>query len=475
MLKIKKEQGYSLIELILVLGLSSLAFVSTVQWEVKKSQTAKAEMVGEQFAEVGKALSSYIAREQINLAYNIPSGSDVNMSIEVLKGTASGFFIPHQYLPTTFNSVNGFGTNYRIQIRNTNGRLEGLITSDTPICEFGTSMACGANPANPIKYDWIGAAMRKMGPQSGMTRNANFLSGLNAGWSLTTAEFSDIDNPGLIGYRVSTTDTALYDSQYLRLDGTSTMLGNLNMGNYSIENATNISLSGWLQGYGILANTIRSGSINNTGDIQTTNLYATNLAKVGTNALPTNTTGLGNGDLIVDKNVYAQDIYLGDDINHANRTKSEAGHGVQPNGLVVADRRIPNVWLSDLLPKYVSRGVYKIDDTQTIDKPACNGGGIPKIEVIPQTTYAHGRVYGENYLQSQGSMTNWEAWVYWDQVAYSPNLAWANDNGGSWTVRFATSDYSGYNAIAENGVPTNIGIPTFTMSGLAHVYCDYNF
>jgi type II secretory pathway pseudopilin PulG len=470
MLKIKKEQGYSLIELILVLGLSSLAFVATVQWEVKKSQTVKAEMAGEQFAEVGKTLSSYIAREQVNLAYNIPSGSSQNMSIEVLKGTASGFYIPHQYLPTTFNSVNGFGTNYRIQIRNTNGRLEGLITSEDPICEFGTAMVCpSAN--NPIKYDWVGAAMRKMGPQSGMSRNGNFLSGLNAGWSLTTTEFSDIDKAGLIGYRVSTTDTALYDSQYLRLDGTSTMLGNLNMGNYSIENATNISLSGWLQGYGILANTIRSGSINNTGDIQTTNLYATNLAKVGTNALPVDTTGLGNGDIIVDKNVYAKDIYLGD-VNNPSRTKTEAGHDI------TQERVIPNAWLSDLLPKYASRGVYRVDDGAFLNKPVCNGGGVPKIEVIPQTTYSHGRVYGENYLEDSGSMTAWQAWTYWDQVAYSPNLAWANDFGGTpgqWQVRFATSDYSGYSAKAQDGTMQNIGIPTFPMSGLAHIYCDYNF
>jgi type II secretory pathway pseudopilin PulG len=473
MLKLKKEQGYSLIELILVLGLSSLAFVSTVQWEVKKAKTANAEIAGEQFAEVGRALSTYITREQVNLAYNIPSGTQADMSIEVLKGNASGFFIPHQYLPTTFNSVNSFGTNYKIQIRNTNGRLEGVVLSENPICEFGTAIAC-PSATNPIKYDWIGAAMRKMGPQSGMTRNGNFLSGLNAGWSLTTTEFAGINNPGLIGYRVSTTDTSLYDAQYLRLDGTSTMLGNLNMGNYSIENATNISLSGWLQGYGILANTIVSGSINNTGDIQTTNLYATNLVKVGPNSLPTNTVGLGNGDLIVDKNVYATDIYLGGDLNDPSRTKTEAGHDPNP----LNNRKIPNAWLSDLLPKYVSRGIYKVDDGAQVDKPYCNGGGVPKIEVIPQTTYAHGRVYGQDYLQSQGSMTNWEAWVYWDQIAYSPNLAWANDLGGTpgkWQVRFDTTKYDSYMATDENGVSAPIGIPTFTMSGLAHVYCDYNF
>lgn len=469
MRKNKNQKGYSLIELILVLGLSSLAFISAVQWEVKKSDMAKAEIAGDQFAEVGKALSAYIAREQVNLAFNIPAGSaPVNMSIEVLKGTASGFFIPRPYLPASFSAVNMFGTNYNIQIRNVGGRIEGLIVTSDPICEKGTSLACpSAN--NPIKYDWIGAAMRKIGSQSGMSRSATNLSGFNAGWNLANSDFTNIDAPGKLGFRVSTTDTALYDAQYLRLDGTSTMLGNLNMGNYSIDNATNISLNGWLQGYGILANTIRSGSINNTGDIQTTNMYATNLLKVGPAALPTNTTGIGNGDIIADKNVYARDIYLGNNINSANRTKTEGGHSV------AQERQIPNAWLSDLLPKYSSRGIYRVDNGELLDKPACNGGGVPKIEVIPQVTYSHGRVYGEDYLESTGNMQAWQAWVYWDLMAYSPNLAWANDFGGQWQVRFDTSNYNGYSIRAQSGANYGLAMPTFTMSGLAHVYCDYNF
>lgn len=175
MKRFKKQQGYSLIELILVLGLSSLAFISAVQWEVKKSDVAKAEMAGEQFAEVGRALSAYIAREQINLAYNIPPGVPQTMSIEVLKGTASGFFVGRQYLPTNFSAVNSFGTPYIIQIRNVAGRIEGVVLSQDPICEKGTALPC-PSATNPIKFDWIGAAMRKMGPQSGMTRDGTTLS-----------------------------------------------------------------------------------------------------------------------------------------------------------------------------------------------------------------------------------------------------------------------------------------------------------
>ncbi len=471
--KYKSQKGFSLIELILVLGLSSLAFISLVQWEVKKSEIARAEIAGEQFAEVGKALSAYIAREQLNLATSIAVGTTATMDIEVLKGSTSGSFIGHQYLPTNFSAVNMFGTAYLIEIsRTADGRIEGVVLSADPICEKGTSLAC-PDATNPIKYDWIGAAMRKMGAQSGMVRDnagVNVLYGFNAGWNVSNADFSNITAPGQIGFRVSSTDTSLYDAQYLRLDGTNSMLGNLNMGNYSIDNATNISYNGWLQGYGVLANTIRSGSINNTGDIQTTNLYATGIIKAGPAALPTVLNDADDpieaGDIIADRNVYARDIFLGADINSVNRTENVG----------VNRRTIPNVWLSDLLPKYVSRGIYNVSDTgniadapglgNTVPKPVCNGGGVPRIEVIPQFTYSHGRVLGDNNLTfTQTTPSDWSAYLDWDLVAYSPVLAYANDAGANWTVRIVTSRYEA----------TIAGIPTPNMLGLAHVYCDYTF
>jgi len=459
MLKNKKQKGFSLIELILVLGLSTLAFVSLVQWEVRKSEITRAEIAGEQFAEVGKALASYIAREQLNIAHNIPPGSSRIIPIEVLRGVSSGPFIGRQYLPETFSAVNSFGTQYQIQIRRTPGGLiEGLITSANPICEKGTSLQCpSAN--NPIRYDWIGAAMKKMGAQSGMSRNNTTMSGYNAGWILTNADFNVIDQEGKIGYRVSSTDTALYDSQYLRLDGTSTMLGNLNMGNYSIENATNISYNGWLQGYGILANTIRSAFISNEGNIQTQSLHATNIIKAGSNQLPTNMANIGNGDIVVDRNIYARDVFLGDP-NHENRISGPV-------------RTIPNAWLSDLLPRYSSRGVLVVRNGDLVTKPSCGSGGRPRIEVIPQLTWSNGRVYGEIYLYDIFPNIR----VFWDLVSYNPNYVWANDWGNAWQVRFDTTNFYSHNYTWQTRDGTIWSLrnyqPYFDMMGLAHVYCDY--
>jgi len=77
----KKEEGFSLIELILVLGLSGLAFISLVQWEMKKSEIVRAEVGGEQLAEVGKALTAYIAREQDALSKDIVTWNSEKQSL----------------------------------------------------------------------------------------------------------------------------------------------------------------------------------------------------------------------------------------------------------------------------------------------------------------------------------------------------------------------------------------------------------
>jgi type II secretory pathway pseudopilin PulG len=506
----KKEEGFSLIELILVLGLSGLAFISLVQWEMKKSEIVRAEVGGEQLAEVGKALTAYIAREQDALSKDIVPGTVKTIPLNRLQGVNSdsslinaggtncypvtpGVICGRPYLPTTFSTNNVLGFGYSIQVRNIAGRLEGLVISSNAVCEKGVSLACPTALTNEVKYEWIGSAMKKIGAQGGMIPfgSTTTISGYNAGWSISNTEvpsFTGINTAGKIAMRVGLTDTALYDAQYLRLDGTSVMRGNLNMGNWDIQNATNITYNGWLQGFGVLANTINSGSINNTGDIQTRGLYATTVMKAGAIASPVSTaniaaigTGSGStvgvGQIQTDNSVVAnnavvamravstRDIFLG----------NSDGNVSNPNLQIArrsGTRTVPNLWLSDLLPKYSSRGIYRVNDFTIINRPNCGTGGTPKIEVIPQMTYSHGRVLGTNQLAGTLVTGSWGAGdnglrINWDLAAYSPNLAYANPGPGAtqWTVRLTTANYSA----APNS------LPTFAMTGLAHIYCDYGF
>ena len=181
--KKRKETGFSLIELILVMGIVSIAMIGIITYFAKMAEQQKAESAGEQFAEIGKALGNYISRESGNLSTCIPAGTSISgIPLSVLTqstGTTnvgSCVLKNRQMLPATTSTTNLWGTGYNIGIENTaSGALGGLVMSSSPIYDF----AYGA--ANVIRYDWLGIAMKKAGAQAGMTFSAsgpNALTGL---------------------------------------------------------------------------------------------------------------------------------------------------------------------------------------------------------------------------------------------------------------------------------------------------------
>ena len=519
----KKQKGFSLIELLLVMGLSSLAFLGLVSIELKKGEYQRAEAAGDQFKEVGAAVSQYLAREYLNLATIIPPTGGANtliLPLDVLRGTNAGPLPGRALLPASFSDTNVFGVGYRIILRNVGNRIDALITSDAPVCERGP-IACGT-PANAIKYDWIGTAMKKMGAASGMTfNNANTMSGFNAGWSALGVEFPNVNAAGLIGYRVSSIDTTIYDTLYLRLDGTSTMRGNLNMGNYDINQVTNINVRGWTNTNNLLTNNIQSGTINNTGDIRSNNVYAT----MNSEALVDMAAGrdmiaggqvLAVGDIISGADVAANanviaslDVIAGRDLLTNRDLKAVrdvvagndvlavrdvgAGRNVWANKDVWAAEAVKaqnfyftndptqaatmpvrnfsalnNVWLSDLLPKYTSRGAFIVTDGASVSKPTCpiGGSGAAKIELIPQVQYTQGRVLGDlrSYItmNNVGTYDQWTLTIEQDQYTVAGNyIATASDNGGSWGVTLQSTTYDATYQI--------------NMTALAHIYCDNGF
>jgi prepilin-type N-terminal cleavage/methylation domain-containing protein len=412
-----KGKGFTLIEMLLVLALSALAMISLLEYQIQQSKIRVAESVGEQFKNVGDALGSYISLESQTLVANIPSGTSATIPINVLEGTTVGAYPGKPILPNTFSNTNAFNSNYVIQIYNNAGALSGLVLSSAPVVDTdGTT----------IKYDWIGAAMKKMGANSGMTFNSGTtFSGFDGAFSLPNTEFSAINAPGQLGYYVSTTAISPYDQIYLRLDGTNSMLADLDVGNHNIKNVTNINYSGWANGYGLLVNTIQSSNINNAQNITTTNLTATNT-------------------VIADNVMQTRDIYLGNNPNAPAQA---------PTG-----RALPNAWLSDLLPKYSSRGVYLVYNGSTIAKPTCstNGTAVPRIEVIPQYVNSEGAVEGPLYPYGGNGV-----FIYQQQWSAQSTAAYATDNGSYWTV-YLQSSYYGWPG-------SNFQI------GLAHVFCDYGF
>jgi prepilin-type N-terminal cleavage/methylation domain-containing protein len=477
-----KQKGFSLLELILVLGISSLAFIGFLAYEKRQTEALRDAAAGQQMVELGQALSSYITREQSVITANLATNAQATLPITVLQGTASGAYPGVSLLPTTYTTTGVFGTGYSLLIKkNASGNIVGLVLTAAPV----------KDPAGNVRYDWMGTAMQNMGAQSGMTTNfgtgnANTLQGYNAGWSLTNTDFTQISQLGLLGYRVQYQGNL--DDVYLRLDGTYPMIGNLNMGNYNIQNATDVSYNGWLYGNNALVNNIKSGyiyntgNITNTGDVQTFtahgsgsgnyatfdtliangpngNVWAQGYASTGGygNVLAHNIdhytqsggltgtlilNGIGNGNVQIGNgntgNLYVKDIYL------------QQGSGY-------AGRAI-NSWLSDRLPRYSLRSVQFVGQGSVVGMPNCGGAaGGAKILIIPQQSWIQSKVEGTLYMGELAGDAG--IYVYQDQYTIGSMMVWATNNGNNtWTTNIQTTAYNG---------GYNYGY------GLAETYCDY--
>lgn len=468
-------KGFSLIELVLVLGLSSLIFLGLLSIEKRRTETLRAEAAGQQFEEVGKALSSYISSQKSQLSATLaPNTSSPNLPITLLQGVSFGAYNGRQYLPTSYNPINSLGTGYRIQIRNNGGNvLTGMVLSDAPVVDESGS----------IRYDWLGYAARKAGAQSGMSFFTGALvTGLNAGWTVPSTDFNTISIAGQLAYRSQFQGN--FDDLYLRRDGLFPMTGNLDMANHNIKDATDINFIGFLNGNNALLNNLQTAYILNNGNIQN-NGNMQNNGQIMTKSI----MGLGhaNSSASTDYATFSRitaDFSLNTQfINRESSTDVTIGPTGNEGRLFVKDiflktgvnGRAINNWISDRLPRYSSRGIAFVDipgylaiSGVTVAAPAnCPAGTGYKIEVIPQSMYVQGRVMGPLtfYGTLQGDGT-YAVNQYQDQFSLGGIQAYATGTG-PWQVFLKTPDY--YGAIYMGGAQS----PFVGGTALAHLYCDF--
>ena len=234
------KNGFSLLELILVLGVGTMVAFMKFQDMKNEQEAIVARGVGQQIKQLGGAVNDYI-----NIRYDKLS----TLSNAAENGTDPGprtctgsvceityqTLINEGLLPSSYTGINAAKSSYKIFLKRDgnvpNYIINGLVT---------TSMAWieGSN----TRYDLLGKAMQTAGIDSGVTKTATSVSGYNGQWSETSANFNSITSAGQLAFRVGF-NSALY-SIYLRRDGTLPMTGNLNMGGQSIYNTQNITASG---------------------------------------------------------------------------------------------------------------------------------------------------------------------------------------------------------------------------------------
>ncbi len=237
-MKIKK--GFSLLELILVLGVGTMVAFMKFQDMKNEQETIMAKAVGQQMKQMGEAVNRYISiryDKLSTLASSSSQSSDPGPRICSTNGCEITYqtLVNEGLLPASYTGINAQKSTYKILLKRDgttpNYVINGLIITTLPWSE-----------GNRVRYDLLGQAMQEAGIDSGMTKSASVVSGFSGQWTENQTYYAGIKSTGLLAYRVGY-DSALY-SVYLRRDGTLPMTGNLNLGGNDINNAKNITASG---------------------------------------------------------------------------------------------------------------------------------------------------------------------------------------------------------------------------------------
>ena len=253
------KNGFSLLELILVLGVgTTLAFLK-FQDMLHDQEEVKASAAGQQIKQLGEAVNGYINIRYDKLStLSNSTGTGTDPGPRTCTTSNSVCSISYQtlinegLLPSTYVARNSFGSDYSIQLKRSgtspNYVIDGVVLTNAAWVEGGR-----------VRYDLLGKAMQSAGIDSATTKTTSQMNGFGGTWTLQQSDFSAINKQGLLGFRVGY-NASLY-SAYLRRDGTLPMTGNLDMGANDISNAKNVTASGTgtFGGEGYFGSNVNSG------------------------------------------------------------------------------------------------------------------------------------------------------------------------------------------------------------------------
>lgn len=280
------KRGFSLLELILVLGVGVTVFFIKFQDMKNQQEVVLASAVGQQLKQLGEAINRYISiryDKLSTLSKAAGTGSDpgprscLGSVCEITYQT----LINEGLLPPTYTGTNANKSSYKINLKldgtSPNYVINGLITTSAAWVE-------GAK----TRFDLLGKAMQIVGIDGGMTRTTSIASGCSGQWSETSANFNNITSSGQLAFRVGY-NSAFY-SVYLRRDGTLPMTGDLNLDGHNINNVASLNAT---------------GNITTKGDLQARNIKATGKIDADGN--------ISAGNWVCAKNGYGDAIGFGGD------------------------------------------------------------------------------------------------------------------------------------------------------------------
>lgn len=245
----RKNAGFTLIELMLVMAAIVILTTLTFAGQVRDRDIAIAKATGDQLKNIGAAFNEYIVTYHdplVNLV-SAPNPTDDGgpRTCDTSNNTCTiniNTLINAGVLPPGFRGLTPYQSAYVLQIKRRpigttgNYSLDGLVVTALPWTTGGTTP----------RYDLLGAAIQEAGADAGMSRaSATQIDGYNGMWSETSTDFSAIDAQGLLGYRTGFSSNAY--GAFVRTDGSTPMEGPLNMNGNTIFNVQDIQATGGIE------------------------------------------------------------------------------------------------------------------------------------------------------------------------------------------------------------------------------------
>lgn len=238
----KNKKGFTIIELMLSIGIIMGLGVLELQRIKKESEALDARRAGEEMKTLSDALTEFAKNNAISLqSMGHPSCAVVAADVCKIDWNA---LVLANLLPSAsaaFNSaIKSNMTGYIRRVAPSGGasstaqyNLEVLVKTDAPWTWSGNPMA------SDFAYTKLNAAAKAIGPAGGVSNGQ--VTGLYGAWTVPYINYPGLSD-GLLVARTDVQAQAL--SAYLPLNGSLAMTGPLNMGNYRVNDVKDIQLMG---------------------------------------------------------------------------------------------------------------------------------------------------------------------------------------------------------------------------------------
>lgn len=286
------QKGFTLIELAIVIAISTM-MAGILLWEnTVKLNMAKGAAQGTQLATASNGVATYATTYYSQLVNNQAVAGYVNIYAPTIAELRTA-----GWLPANFNATNLYGSGYGVII----SKMPAACAP--PACDIVSMTNLTGPITNPLtgRVDGaqLGSAASTIGADSGystLTSSAS-ITGVGGAWAVANPAGNVA---GILGVRAGYGSSGW--AQFLRRDGQLPMTGNLNMGNQNLNNANTLN-SVTIANSGnasVTGNTAIGGTLGVTGQTSTNGianagtLTTGNTTITGTANISGNTTINGN-------------------------------------------------------------------------------------------------------------------------------------------------------------------------------------